>query len=265
MCFSKNAAQQLPQTAPLHNQVHEMPVPRANNGQTTLPVVSMLAHDLNNILANVMVYVDCAQRRVEADEIARRLLESATSALMQGKELLDEARVTASKRRCPVSPLALGPALTKTIENLSSANDPQIELQCHIDPETPLVRITRAELSQVVTNLVLNAQRAIAPKSGHICVLVDFVRLTESHARCCGGQRGGTYVRILVSDDGAGMSEFTRLRAFEAHVTSKLGQVGAGLGLTIVKDIATRRRGFVTLCSELGIGTNVTVFLPASE
>lgn len=217
-------------------------------------------HDFNNLLAYLLIYIDHARQRTQADAQASRYLDSAVSVALLGRDMLSEFAGGSQ----PLRSIQLGPTVGQIVELLSCAHLMSNTVRCQVDPKTPAVRITRIELTRIVSNLVKNAYEAVEADRGSIDVLVDFVSLSNSHARLCGADQGGNFVRIGVSDNGPGMSENTRQHAFDPWVTTKTSSCGTGLGLSIVKDIAKRRGGFVTLCSELGAGTNVTVFLPAA-
>lgn len=217
-------------------------------------------HDFNNLLAYLLVYIDHARQHLQDDAQASQYLDSAVSVALLGRDMFNEFAGGPQ----PLQPIQLGPTVGQIMQLLSCAHLMSNTVRCHVDPKTPSVKITRSELTRIIANLVKNAYEAVEPDRGAIDVLVDFVSLSRSHARLCGAERGGTFVRIWVSDNGPGMSENTRQHAFEPRVTTKANACGTGLGLSIVKDIAKRRGGFVTLCSELGAGTNVTVFLPAA-
>jgi hypothetical protein len=73
----------------------------------------------------------------------------------------------------------------------------------------------------------------------------------------------GHWVHLSVTDNGAGMSEEVKRRAFEMFFTTKPRGLGTGLGLTLVRKVMERARGRVEVDSELGKGTTVTMMVPA--
>ncbi len=108
------------------------------------------------------------------------------------------------------------------------------------------VQGSRQSLVQVAVALLSNAARATGP-SGHIRVSVE---------------QGEGEARLTVADDGAGMGDEIRSRAFEAFFTTRPGEA-LGLGLSTARAIVERHHGRITLESAPGRGTTVTVVLPA--
>ncbi len=112
--------------------------------------------------------------------------------------------------------------------------------------EAPLVRFNPTEMEQVLVNLIHNA--IVSGKRGrHVNVSVE---------------AGSEYARIVVSDDGDGMTQQQIEHAFEPFYSSREGSTGTGLGLSVVHGIVTDCGGEVWLESELGLGTRAVVRLP---
>jgi CheY-like chemotaxis protein len=111
--------------------------------------------------------------------------------------------------------------------------------------EVPLVSGNESEIREVLTNLVFNSVDAM-PNGGEITL--------SSYS-----QDG--YVVFSVTDTGTGMSEEVRQRCLDPFFSTK-GEKGTGLGLSMVYGIVQRHNGTVQIDSKLGIGTNITIFLP---
>ena len=137
-----------------------------------------------------------------------------------------------------------------------------VELEIDLDPETPFVDMTKAELEQIVLNLVLNARDAM-PDGGAVRVIagaehaVDGVRASEKLAP-------GLYARLEVIDTGVGMDEETQRRMFDPFFTTKPEGKGRGLGLVAVSDNVQSSRGRIAVESEVGKGTTFRIWLPAA-
>jgi CheY-like chemotaxis protein len=90
------------------------------------------------------------------------------------------------------------------------------------------------------------------------------VDLDEQHAAALGGRRPGRYVRLRVTDTGAGIADAVRPHIFESFFTTKPDGEGTGLGLSTVDAIVRDHGGFVTFTTARGSGTTFEVHLPAS-
>jgi signal transduction histidine kinase len=124
-----------------------------------------------------------------------------------------------------------------------------VELEIALAPALPPVEGLRAQLGQVVVNLVANACEALAGVDGPR-------RLTVSTS-----ERGGR-VELAVADNGPGLADGVKAQLFEPFVTTKPG--GLGMGLAICRSIAERHGGHLTAESPAGGGVRMTLTLPAA-
>jgi CheY-like chemotaxis protein len=120
------------------------------------------------------------------------------------------------------------------------------------------------QLESAILNLAINARDAM-PDGGRLTIGTENAHFTERLADEHAEVAAGDYIRITVRDTGAGMAPQVVRRAFEPFYTTKpIGQ-GTGLGLSMVYGFAQQSKGHVTIASELGIGTVVTLYLPRYE
>ncbi|HUG91948.1 MAG TPA: ATP-binding protein [Planctomycetaceae bacterium] len=125
------------------------------------------------------------------------------------------------------------------------ADEHGIEISPHLESDLPAVWVDRSLVRQVLMNLALNAQQAM-PDGG----------LLELQTYGRGGQ-----VHLEFIDNGTGMDEQTRRKAFQAFFSTRSG--GSGLGLPTVRKIVEAHRGTITCDSEPGRGTRLVISLPA--
>lgn len=144
---------------------------------------------------------------------------------------------------------------------LAKAVPKHVRVVASFPADLPDVRATEHALTQAVLNLVVNAGEAIAPPArrtgGHGLVRV-FATLGV-------GAEGEKRVRLTVTDNGHGMTEEVKRRAFEMFFTTKPRGLGTGLGLALVRKVAERAGGRVELDSEAGKGTTVVIVVPAAR
>jgi two-component system, cell cycle sensor histidine kinase and response regulator CckA len=119
-----------------------------------------------------------------------------------------------------------------------------------------------SQVEQVIINLVVNARDAM-PEGGKLTVATMDRTLDEEYARTNPPAKAGHYVLLIVSDSGKGMDRETQAKAFEPFFTTKAAGQGTGLGLSTVHGIAQQSGGFVSIYSELGLGTALRVYWPA--
>jgi signal transduction histidine kinase len=121
-----------------------------------------------------------------------------------------------------------------------------IEISPHLESDLPPVRIDQSLMRQVLMNLALNAQHAM-PDGGLL------------ELQTCG--RNG-HVSLEFIDNGVGMDEHTRAKAFQAFFSTRKG--GSGLGLSTVKKIIEAHSGTVACDSEPGRGSRFVITLPVA-
>jgi len=121
-----------------------------------------------------------------------------------------------------------------------------------------------ARIQEALLELAMNAGDAM-PDGGTLSVETRNVTLTADEASERAGLAAGDYVCLTVSDTGHGMVPETVERAFEPFFTTKPFVEGGGLGLASVHGIIGRAGGTVTISSEPGAGTKVTIWLPANR
>jgi CheY-like chemotaxis protein len=124
------------------------------------------------------------------------------------------------------------------------------------------VRIDAAQLRQLVLNLVGNAVDATRDSGGEVRISTTPRLVDDDDARGHGAPRGGHFLRLSVTDDGAGMDAATLARAFDPFFTSKGEGRGTGIGLPLCQSVAARAGGFIRAHSTAGQGSEFQVYLP---
>jgi two-component system cell cycle sensor histidine kinase/response regulator CckA len=203
-----------------------------------------VAHDFNNALT---VILSCASELAEDPnsalrlDLARDIEQAARGAAATTRQLLALAKIRrdTSESTNPTECLRSSLANLKRLLPTDLGFDADLQ-QC---PDVPLAE---GDLIQIVVNLVLNARDA--------CRTGDRIVVRTRPA--------GDEVLLGVEDTGRGMDESTMKHVFEPFFTTK-GQGGTGLGLAMVKATVSERAGRVEIQSREGIGTTVSIFLPA--
>jgi two-component system, cell cycle sensor histidine kinase and response regulator CckA len=224
-----------------------------------------IAHDFNNLLTGIMGNAGLARRALNTGkaEQAASLLGDVLSASQRAADLTRQLLAYAGKGRFIIAPVDLCKLVSEVSSLIRASISKKISLVINVPDDCPLVEADKAQLQQLVMNLVINGGEAIGDEPGTLTVRVRIEHFTERRERP--RTEGfpivtGEYVRIDVTDTGAGMDPETRNRIFEPFFTTKF--LGRGLGLSAALGIVRGHRGAISVRSEPGRGTTFTVLLP---
>jgi signal transduction histidine kinase len=220
-------------------------------------LASGVAHDFNNLLTNVQGCFRMLGRQVNA-EPGRDLIAEGLQTVERGKALT--ARLLAVARQQPLATQSVD--LNATIESLGDILSRTLGSSVHIDTHySDDLWPAYADCNQVelaVLNLAINARDAM-PQGGTLTLETFNATLPERRAD---GLARGDYAVIAVSDTGCGIAPHVLARVLEPFFTTKQPGKGTGLGLSMVYGAVRQTGGGITISSELGKGTRVSIYLP---
>ncbi len=221
-----------------------------------------VAHDFNNLLTAITGNTQLAMRGNPDEKLKRRLSEierAAESAARLTRQLLSFSRRQQLQRRG----IDINDTINNFVKMLRRMIGEQIDLQVHLKPELFPVFADPSAIEQVLMNLVVNAADAM-PNGGEIIIETDNATIDEDYEKQHPWARAGQYIKLIVSDNGTGMDEATRLHIFEPFFTTKEQGKGTGLGLSVVYGIIRQHNGLINVYSEQGHGTTFSLYLPVA-
>ncbi len=211
-----------------------------------------IAHDFNNILGAVLGNAELAHHAVDDPAEVRGALEQIGSAARRAADLTRQMLAYAGKASLRREVIDIRPVLEDMLQLVRAAQSKKVQFTADAMPDALWVEIDPSQLSQVVLNLLTNAAEAIGDRVGT-------VRLGAADHTERGGRR---WVRLVVEDDGDGMTAEVQQRLFEPFYSTKGS--GRGLGLSAVMGIIRSAGGELDLKSTPGIGTRFEILLPAA-
>ena len=221
-----------------------------------------VAHDINNLLTVVTNALDLLvdPRRDEAQR--RRIIDFAQRAAERGAKLTQQ--LLAYSRRQPLRPEIhdINSLIAGFETVLRRACPEQIEFEMPPATGSLAANIDAPQFETALLNLVVNARDAM-PKGGRLSITTGREAIDESRAAQMSDIEAGDYVTVAVADTGEGMTETVLARAFEPFFTTKEVGKGSGLGLSQVYGFVAQSGGHVAIDSTPGMGTAVTLYLPA--
>jgi PAS domain S-box-containing protein len=222
-----------------------------------------IAHDLNNVLAPVMMIGPLLRAQIQ-DEATVSLLESMERGASRGadivKQILTFSRGGASKK----APLHTHRLLREVAGFLSDTFPKTIQVQFTAPKDLWIVEGNSAELHQALMNLCANSRDAM-PNGGSLTLEARNVVLDGSAAAVIPNARAGKYVVWRVADTGVGIAPENLDRIFDPFFTTKDIGKGPGLGLSTVLGIVNGCGGCIQVKSQPGQGAEFTIYLPAVE
>ncbi len=214
-----------------------------------------IAHDFNNILTAILGNIALSRMDVEENSKAFRWLGDAENAISRAKSLTQQL-LTFSRGGAPViSDVSIAEMITQTVDFvLRGAN-----VNCDYDLAEDLwgAKVDADQISQVLNNLVLNAQQAM-PEGGRIKISARNLVVDRDQ---CIPLEPGNYVCICVADQGVGIPAKYLTKIFDPYFTTK--HSGSGLGLATVYSIVQKHHGYISVESELNKGARFYLYLPA--
>ena len=249
----------------LHDLSHRKATERALARSQRLDAIGQMtggiAHDFNNLLTVVIGNLELLEKR-GADPRQLDLIKDALDAAELGADLTERLMVFA--RRSDLKPVKTDLCLLcdETLSILRRTLGATYRIKTDFVSDPYMVMVDPAQLQSALMNLALNARDAMAPQ-GELLISIANVTIDDTYMSQETDIAPGDYVRLSVSDNGAGMSQEAQRRAFEPFFTTKTDSGGTGLGLAMVYGFVRQSGGHITLYSEPGLGTSFGLYFPA--
>jgi two-component system, cell cycle sensor histidine kinase and response regulator CckA len=238
---------------------------RAQRMESLGTLASGIAHDMNNILTPILVVSQLLPIKIpNLDEQNQHLLKMLEDSAKRGSNLVKQILTFSRGLEGERSPVTIEVLLAEIEQILKSTFPKSIRLMFD-RPATHLwpVVADATQLHQVLMNLCVNARDAI-PNQGSLTISAENRTISAADARINIEAKPGAYVVVTIADTGSGIAPEVLDRIFEPFFTTKAVGKGTGLGLATAIGIIKNHRGFVTVSSEVGKGTQFQIFLPAA-
>lgn len=222
-----------------------------------------LAHDFNNLLT---VIRGNTERLLEVPPPGAEAMTSAVQAIDQAAEraatMTQQLLAYGRRQVFDVRPVSLEHLITDLLPTLGEILGDHIRVDTELKHGLPSISADPRQIEQVLSNLAMNAREAMR-SGGVLTVTLDAMEVPDQARRQHVWLRPGSYVRLVVRDNGHGMDPVTRAYAFQPFYTTKRMGNGHGLGLATVYGIVKQSRGFVWVESEEHAGAAFTLLFPA--
>ncbi|MBW4565297.1 MAG: response regulator [Mojavia pulchra JT2-VF2] len=238
---------------------------RAQRLESIGTLASGIAHDLNNILTPILAGAQLLPLKFpDADERTLHLLEILEINAKRGADLVKQVLSFARGVEGKHINLQLRHLIMEVAKVLKETFPKSIQVSIDVPQDLWMISGDGTQIHQVLMNLCVNARDAM-PNGGTLSISANNLYIDENYARMNLEAQVGPYAVITVADTGVGIPREILDRIFEPFFTTKEVGQGTGLGLSTVIGIIKSHGGFVNVHSEVGVGTEFQVYLPAVE
>jgi len=236
---------------------------RAQRMESIGTLAGGIAHDLNNILAPIMMAIEIL-KSTSSDPQAKSILETIEVSAQRGADIVRQVLTFArgiEGERIEVQPKHLLKDLENIIKNTFPKN---IRLRLSVPNDTWTILGDPTQVHQILLNLCVNARDAM-PDGGSLTIGVENCVIGENEPTMNIPAKAGRYIHISVNDTGAGIPKDILDKIFEPFFTTKDLDKGTGLGLSTVMAIVKSHDGTIKVYSEPGKGSTFNIYLPSME
>ena len=209
-----------------------------------------IAHDFGNILAVIASGLRVAQDNAGDSSKRMAALTAANDGVERGQRMISRLLAFARQQELHPGPEDVNALLDKLAMFLKYGAGAEIRVVLELAPDLPKCLVDPPQFNAAILNLVVNARDAM-PAGGTIRITTSAVVRRQNR----------NYVRVRISDNGAGMSPDVRKRIFDPYFTTK-GESGTGLGIPQVQALMRQVGGYLTVNSKVGKGTSFDLFFP---
>ena len=228
-----------------------------------------IAHDFNNLLAVILGNLELLNEELTRHQIEKEIwegwLKTSLSATSRGGELVKSLLSFARRAELDPETLDVNELISETDHWIRRTLISSIETEVSLDGDLWKTRLDRSAAQSALVNLMINAQHAM-PKGGKLVIETSNVRLSDDDIL----ERDekilpGRYVMVSVTDTGIGIEKKNVRKIFDPFFTTRDAGEGSGLGLSMVQGFVRQSGGAIQVSSNVGIGTTIKLFFPASD
>ncbi|VVB84418.1 Methyl sulfide methyltransferase-associated sensor [uncultured archaeon] len=234
---------------------------RAQRMESIGTLAGGIAHDINNVLAPIMLSLELLKEKFTDDE-SQKLIDILDRSAKRGASLIKQVQSFSRGVEGERIPLQTAHLISEIRQIAKETFPRSIEIMTDIQKDLWTISGDATQLHQVLMNLCVNARDAM-PDGGILSISAENIFIDENFTHINIEARVGHYIVIAVTDNGTGIPPKIMDRMFEPFFTTKEHGKGTGLGLSTSLGIVKSHGGFINVYSEVGKGTTFKVYLPA--
>jgi PAS domain S-box-containing protein len=221
-----------------------------------------IAHDFNNLLMGIQGRTSLMSVDLEPSHSHLEHLSAIEDYIQNATDLTKQLLGLARGGKYEVKPTDINELVHKSANMFGRANK-ELRIQTKFKIPSPVVRVDKRQIEQVLLNLYINAWQAM-PDGGELYLATRVVSLDEAFTKPYNATPGN-HVQVSVRDTGVGMDAATQQQIFDPFFTTKDKGRGTGLGLASAYGIIKNHEGIILVNSKIGHGTTFHIYLPMSD
>lgn len=223
-----------------------------------------ISHDFNNVLTSIMMSAEFLGESLPPNDPQHDSVDQITEAVKRAAQLTRQLLAFSSKQVLEPQVLDVNAVVKDMQKLLNRTISEQVEIVTKLAPKLSKVKADEGQLGQVILNLALNANDAM-PDGGKLQIKTADVEFSKPVQHPGFTIPAGHFVTLSLSDTGHGMTPEIKEHVFEPFFTTKERGKGTGLGMSSTYGIVKQSDGCILVESEVGHGSTITVFLPATQ
>jgi PAS domain S-box-containing protein len=235
---------------------------RAQRMESIGTLAGGIAHDLNNVLAPIMMAIEVLRSKVP-DQGGQKILSTIETSARRGADIVRQVLAFGRGVEGDRILVQIKHVVNEVAKIAGETFPKSIDIKTDIPRDLWTVSADPTQMHQVLLNILVNARDAM-PKGGTLSISAENTTLDETYSRMHPEAKPGAYVALAIADTGTGIHADIREKIFEPFFTTKEVGMGTGLGLSTTLAIVRSHKGFINVYSELGKGTTFRVYIPAT-
>ncbi|HTO95149.1 MAG TPA: ATP-binding protein, partial [Bacteroidota bacterium] len=235
---------------------------RAQRMESIGTLASGIAHDLNNVLAPILMSIEVLKAKIPGPG-GQKVLNTIEATAKRGSDIVRQ--VLAFGRGVAGDLIQVQPrhVIGEVVKIARETFPRSIDVSADVPRDLSTMMADPTQLHQVLLNIFVNARDAM-PRGGTLAVSAENATVDETFIRMHPEAHPGPYIMFSISDSGEGIRADIRDKIFEPFFTTKEVGKGTGLGLSTTLAIVRSHGGFINLYSEEGKGTTFKIYFPAT-
>ena len=214
------------------------------------------------VLGAINGYTELALMKLGEDTEVSSHLKQVMLAGNRAKDLVNQILTFSRKEKLHRQPMAIAAIVEESLKLLRATIPTNIEVRSEIKTKDSKIMADPTQIHQIILNLCTNAHHAMeAQQEGLLNVELADEEIDSRHAQAT-NLIPGTYVKLSISDSGAGISPKNLERIFDPFFTTKEQGKGTGMGLSVVHGIVKNCDGTIVARSKEGEGSTFTIYFP---